>query len=53
MTHEIKKMIKKRRRLFKSGKQVEFSALVTKINKEISRRKRVYYRQKYPATNQK
>jgi hypothetical protein len=53
MTHEIKQMIKKRRRLFKSGKQVEFSALVSKINKEISRRKRIYYRRKYPATNQK
>jgi hypothetical protein len=53
MTLEIKQLIKKRQRLYKAGKQDAYSAAAVKVNREIYRRKRLYYRRKYPATSLK
>ncbi len=51
MTPEIKQLIQKRRKLFRAGRRDEYTAIAIKINREIYKRKRTYYRRKFPSKN--
>ena len=51
MNHSIKQLIRKRQRLFREKKRSEYTSMAKKVNTEIHKQKRVYYRRKFPAKN--
>ena len=48
MTHSIKQLIRRRQKLLREKKRDEYTRVAHQVSREIYKRKRVYFRRKFP-----